>query len=381
MALIRTIPDTYESLAWKITKSVPPNCARVDLVADSYDEISIKTSEWQCRGFGDRVEIKSAQSNIPANFQSFLRNSQNKSRMVEIIFKVIMEKRVKFLTMIKTNELILSTKGNCEVLTHSKVDIISDLVNEFEEADSRVITHAQHVLNTNSQLTVKIRSPSGDTDIVILAVSLIVEGKECVYLESGNDTNKKMLWLGSIEMNNIKRKALLGFHAFTGNDYVPSFFRKEKMTCWKIIENNDRFEEFFSELGLGLQIDDNITMLAAEYVIRLYGGRSKDLDAFRYNIVNTQIKKKKIPDLCSVPPYKAVMLLHLNRANLVAYMWRMSTTPGFQMPDITQHGWESDGSIHWITQAFPPTVENILKKHKDIEHGGEAESDNEDNSA
>ena len=95
MALIRnfkTIPDTYESLAWKITKSVPPNCARVDLVADSYDEISTKASERQCRGFGDTVEIKSAQSNIPANFQSFLRNCQNKSRMVEIISKVIMEK-------------------------------------------------------------------------------------------------------------------------------------------------------------------------------------------------------------------------------------------------------------------------------------------------
>ena len=89
---------------------------------------------------------------------------------------------MKFLTMMKTNELILSTKGNCEVLTHSKVDIISDLVNEFEEADSRVITHARHVLNTNSQLTVKIRSPSGDADIIILAVSLIVEGKERVYL-------------------------------------------------------------------------------------------------------------------------------------------------------------------------------------------------------
>ena len=106
MALIRTfktIPDTYESLAWKITKSVPPNCARVDLVADSYDEILIKASERQCRGFGDRVEIKSAQLKIPANFQSFLRNSQNKSRMVEIVFKVIMEKRVKFLIMKKTN--------------------------------------------------------------------------------------------------------------------------------------------------------------------------------------------------------------------------------------------------------------------------------------
>ena len=72
-------------------------------------------------------------------------------------------------------------------MTHSKVDIISDFVNEFEEADSRVITHAQHVLNTNSQLTVKIWSPSEDTDIIILAVSLIVEGKEHVYLESGND--------------------------------------------------------------------------------------------------------------------------------------------------------------------------------------------------
>ena len=352
--------------------------SEMDLVADSYDENSIKATERLGRGIGDKVEIKSAHSKIPTSFQSFLKNSENESRMVEIIFKVMMENKAKFLTMMKTNKLILSTKGSCKVLTHSNTETITDLVVEFEEADSRVIAHTQHALNTNTQLTVKIRSPSADTDISILAVSLLLEGKERVYLENGNESNKKILWLGSIEMSDMKRKVLLGFHAFTGNDYVSSFFRKGKLTCWKIIKRNERFENFFSELGSGLEVDTNITMLAEEYVINLYGGHGKDLDAFRYKIVNTQMKKNKIPDLCNVPPCKAVMQLHLSRANLVAYMWRMSTTPGFQMPDITRHEWESDGSIRWITQAFPLTVENIIRKHDDIEYGGEAESDNED---
>ena len=41
----------------------------------------------------------------------------------------------------------------------------------------------------------------------------------------------------------------MGFHAFTGNDYVSCFFTKGKKTCWKKITQNPRFLKCFADLG------------------------------------------------------------------------------------------------------------------------------------
>ena len=40
-----------------------------------------------------------------------------------------------------------------------------------------------------------------------------------------NSTGKsmKLIWLGGINLSHEKCKALLGMHAFTGNDYFSSF--------------------------------------------------------------------------------------------------------------------------------------------------------------
>ena len=95
---------------------------------------------------------------------------------------------------------------------------------------------------------------------------------ERVLLESVNETNKKILWIGSIEMSDIRRKALLDFHAFTGNDYVSAFFSKAKFTCWKKMETNKKCENFFEDLATAVEVTEQLTMLAEGYVVQLYGG-------------------------------------------------------------------------------------------------------------
>ena len=48
IALIRTmveIPSTFEEFAWKLIKSTPSGYSRVDIVADTYREISMKNAE------------------------------------------------------------------------------------------------------------------------------------------------------------------------------------------------------------------------------------------------------------------------------------------------------------------------------------------------
>ena len=57
--------------------------------------------------------------------------------------------------------------------------------------------------------------------------------KEKVYLDSGRADARRLIPLASVELAEQHINALLGFHAFAGNDYVSSFFTKEKKTCWK----------------------------------------------------------------------------------------------------------------------------------------------------
>ncbi|KAG1714440.1 hypothetical protein GQR58_001385 [Nymphon striatum] len=73
---------------------------------------------------------------------------------------------------------------------------------------------------------VVILSPSGDTDILVLAVALLDSNR--VYQDYGKGKLRRGFWLNSISMDDQLKRALIGFHAFTGNDYVSSFFKKGK---------------------------------------------------------------------------------------------------------------------------------------------------------
>ena len=46
------------------------------------------------------------------------------------------------------------------------------------------------------------------------------------------------------------RQALSGIHAFSGNDYVSSFFRKGKQLFWKKLLEYPDFVDVFSKLGV-----------------------------------------------------------------------------------------------------------------------------------
>ena len=58
----------------------------------------------------------------------------------------------------------------------------------------------------------------------------------------------------------MKNKALVGFHAFSGNDYVSSFFKKSKRT-WEIVKTNEEFIDLFCKLGEGPMTDEIYTGL------------------------------------------------------------------------------------------------------------------------
>ena len=116
---IREVPDTYEQLIWKLLKMIPTEYHRIDIVADSYLKNSIKSSERKNRGNSTKVMIKSKKSKVPREFQEFLRNGENKTTLIKMMFMLIIENKDRVLLLLKTNTIYLSSESFFKMLTKS----------------------------------------------------------------------------------------------------------------------------------------------------------------------------------------------------------------------------------------------------------------------
>ena len=76
-----------------------------------------------------------------------------------------------------------------------------------------------------------------------------------------------------VNVNDEELKALIGFHAMTGCDYVSSFFRKEKPTRWEKMIKKTRFTRAMAHLGDNVDISEEIYDDLEAYVCPLYGSK------------------------------------------------------------------------------------------------------------
>ena len=242
MALIRALPevcDTYEELAQKVFDALPVGYQRIDIIADTYRENSLKNSESTKRGCSKRVLIHSSKSKVSRNFADFLKNGENKTRLIELIRNELVKKRQSVLQKLRCHEIFFSMDKLCLRITVNTTDIIEELTSNQEEADTKLLLHAKHAFNSTENQAVLVRSPSGDVDINVMFIALFPEKADRVYLDYGTGKSRKVLKLSLVDIPDNLRAALVGFHAFTGNDYVSAIFRKSKRVCWKLIEKSE----------------------------------------------------------------------------------------------------------------------------------------------
>ena len=80
---------------------------------------------------------------------------------------------------------------------------------------------------------VMVRSPSGDIDIVTLFLYHAMSFDADILTDNGTGSQRKILEISSCDLSDEQRSAIIDLHAFSGNYYLSSIFRKEKATCWK----------------------------------------------------------------------------------------------------------------------------------------------------
>ena len=108
---------------------------------------------------------------------------------------------------------------------------------------------------------VMVRSPSGDIDIVTLLLYHAMSFDADMFIENGTGSQRKVLEINSCGLSDEQRSAIIGLHAFSGNDYLSSFFRKGKATCWK----KAGYVAAFSLLGSTYLVDTEVTQNIEKY--------------------------------------------------------------------------------------------------------------------
>lgn len=99
--------------------------------------------------------------------------------------------------------------------------LMPSLISSQEETDTKVVLHAEVLLEDKNDTTT-IRLPSGDTDLVILMISLLCKFKKWVILGDGHEKNKKKI--SDVDIKSDIVDVLIGRHAPSGNDYISLFF-------------------------------------------------------------------------------------------------------------------------------------------------------------
>ena len=259
---------------------------------------------------------------LPSEFSQFLSCGENKNRLKELLFEVIKNEREEVLEMLRCDELVLSREEECKVLTHIEEKTYDQLLSTQEEADTKIIAHAVEILHQDTENKVVIRSPSGDTDILVLSAALLYNFKEHVVIDNGSAQSRKCINLRSLRFSECKYSATLGLHAFSGNNYLSSFFRKGKVRCWKLMQKYEEFEVCFTKLGSEPNLSEDLFESLEEYTALLYRVKSKSINEACWKIFEKKHKRhNKIIDLSLFSPCRSVLRLHSKRANAVAYLW------------------------------------------------------------
>ena len=308
----------FEALS---ARRVPKGYKRVDIVADTYRSKSIKDPEHFKHGCTDRVIVNSVVSHFLRNFNDFLKKGNNKTCLIELILDVFVQRKNEILKILKTDELYYSMDNKCYVITNQGVVTVEDLSSNQEEADTKVALYSSHALNAQPNKTVIVRNYSGDTDITVIMLSLITDHCDRVILDFNKGKDCKAVQLSDVNMSIEEKAALIGFHAFTGNDYVSASFKKGKGACWKILLNNLRFWRVFAEVGRDWLPLNNPIQVPEEFVCLLFGSRQlKSIKEVRFHLFKRKYESQdKIIDLSLLPPCKKSHHLHICYQNMETF--------------------------------------------------------------
>ena len=319
---------------------------RIDAVYDVYKHDSLKQTARELRGKGDKVKV-TEDGPIPSNWQSFLRNDDNKTSLFALIADGL--KNINPYTA-----EVYVTKENT-VLSNVQTHVARLSPCNQEEADTRMLLHASTCVGHTIIKTV-------DTDVVVNAIALFSKlSIDELWIEMGTKqlTYFPVHHLVSSLGEDIC-KGLLFFHAFTGCDNVSTFYSIGKKTAWNVfITHLRKFASLFARLPYANELtDDDFNLIQLLVCLFFTKDESiKTVDECRLHLFQKGVSLDRLP------PSSRCLYFHTLRAMLQSNTNAISLDVGATARDPCQWGWTKN-----INRVFVPFWADLpatttLKEH------------------
>ena len=342
MFFFRTLnlPSTFGGLALTILKNTLSNARVVHVVCDTYpDKPSIKDSEHDSRGHSELpYRITGSDEKRPTDLEKALRSSVFKRELL-MFLKEEWTSEI-YAPYFAGHRFYFETGYECFLYTtHDGIvhrTQVHELNSTHEEADTRIIFHADFITENSEQFRPDIVVRSNDTDVFILLLHHALHINATFWMDAGINSRNTRRMINISELSNELTdsicEALPSFHAFTGSDYTASFMRKAKWKPFEIMKNSDISMSAQSQLGSSEVVHNDVANIIERYVCAIYGLRNfNSVNEGRLHLFHKMYAPKKYSDPllkikstdpCCLPPCHKVLHQKLLRTNYVPFLWK-----------------------------------------------------------
>ncbi|CAG9771355.1 unnamed protein product [Ceutorhynchus assimilis] len=171
-------------------------------------------------------------------------------------------------------------------------------------------------------------------------------------------------------------RALPAFHAFTGCDFNPAYFKKGKKRPFTVLQNSPQLINVFSNMHKYPDIDKNYIFDTLEkFICELYGFKTMNsvnevrlatfMKAYKFSDTQEQLKLQSTSfDGSILPPCKMELQQQIQRAIYISSVW---CNAHFQHPTLlspTDCGWqEVDNKLEFLWfegDQLPTSISDII---------------------
>jgi len=272
--LMKEVPQTFDGISKKFLKIISQfKSSRIDIVFDQYFTPSIKDCERLRRNESTSTVSIGPNQIRPHNFVAELKNPQFKEGLVKFF---IDHWANDYMSPFIGNKTIYLSFDKCYLYRAENNQVIRTIeeslsCEEHEEADTRIIYHICQI-NFDAQVVVRC----SDSDILIILLGNMDHLNPCLklWIQGGVGNHERLINVNELyQVLGISlSKALPCFHAITGCDYTPAFFRKGKLRPFKLLEKSVEYQLTCQEITTDDEdVLERTFMKLEKFICHMYG--------------------------------------------------------------------------------------------------------------
>ena len=372
--------DTFEDVASNFTSHLLQGFNRADTLVEVFDRYDHPDSVKYCERVRREATNSSARQyevtggrTIPP-WEKFMKVSANKQAFVH------------FLTSHIENHTEEALSANCEraifiaggykngedtkVLSAMGVQLVPDLCSSQEEADTRMLLHANSINQSFERAGVSgsVIIKSCDTDVLVLAIYYFPQFEHIskMWIETGTVTKSTDLHR-FIPVHDIVNaispsftRILPAVHALTGCDSTSAFFHIGKKSVYRCIQKSPN--TYTDLASMGTDCGSKAVGAARQLIADLYDPKGKGTAThMSMNTLRVKMALEKDLDLARMPPCEPSFLQQTLRSSWQVQLWMASHIPRPELGSPESYGWKREDDRLVPVYFTGPMASELLK--------------------